>query len=40
MKENIKGIATRQMSEPLSQQFLSHFTYCRIHPRMTAEYAL
>ena len=40
MKENMKGIVTRQTSKPLSQQFLNHFIYCRIHPRMTAEYAL
>ena len=34
------GIATRRISEPLTHQFPSRSIHCRIHPRMTAEYAL
>ena len=40
MEGNMKRVATRQITEPLSYQFLSRFIHCRIHPRMTVQYAL
>ena len=40
MEGNMQGIATRRISEPLSHQFPSRFKHNRIHPRMTAKYAL
>ena len=40
MRGNVLRIATRCISKPLSHQFLNRFIYFRIHPQMTAEYAL
>ena len=34
MERNMKGIATRQISELLSYQFFSRFIHCRIHQRI------